>query len=118
MFKWPWKKESIQELVVVPTEAAQVFVAPPVVNGSLRKGMWVKTAAGSVGILTGFGDSTVDVTMTTGSGETVMVVVEDRMVPKVETVLSSQVAQAKYEDIPAPRRPPLDIAVSLGYGDR
>ena len=76
-------------------------------KNNLRKGMWVKTMDGEVGILAAFLDySDCEVHLTNELGETRLVVLK----PKSELI------QASYMDIPENRRPEnLEYARSKGY---
>lgn len=75
-------------------------------NQRLRKGMWVVNQTGKVGILVEFLDfATAEVHYTDDQGETILV---------AQTPVS-ELKQATFMDIPAPRRPSLDIARSKGY---
>ena len=88
----------VQELSVSRSTApAPVF---------LKKGMWVRTADG-IGIAVAFFESgEVEVHLTNDMGETIAV-------HRMEAAAIQ--GQARYEDIPAPRRPAREVAASLGY---
>lgn len=71
-----------------------------------RKGMWVVSESGRVGIFTNFLDfDSGEVHYTNDSGETIAVVNEPL----------SQLKQATYTDIPVCRRPDIEIARAKGY---
>lgn len=73
-------------------------------NSRLRKGMWVRYAD-RVGIIADLRDPDAELHLTNAEGVTETVVI----------VSQSSIAQAAFDDIPAPRRPTADMAQKLGY---
>ena len=74
---------------------------------NLRKGMWVKSTGGQVGILVMPLDA---VTWEFHVADQVT-----GLTTTIRTILSHEVAQATFMDIPEGRRPALDVARRLGY---
>lgn len=75
-------------------------------KSKLRKGMWVINTDGKVGILVDFLDfGTAEVHYTNDSGETIL----------VAQVSVDKLKQAEFLNIPAPRRPSLEVARAKGY---
>lgn len=86
----------------------------------LRRGMWVIYGT-QVGILVGLdGSGQAKVQIVEGDGTNAMTLEQrpDRtqhLVPLIITTGAEHVKQARHEQIPAPRRPPEDLAARFGY---
>ncbi len=75
-------------------------------KSKFRKGMWVVNEQGKVGVLVDFLDfGNAEVHYTNESGETILVI----------QLPVSTLKQAAFTDIPAPRRPSLEVARAKGY---
>jgi hypothetical protein len=112
----PEEGASPQSLVVSP---AKPYVNQKALDeAGLRTSMWVVTADGHVGILTGCdADEVVEVTRSKPDGSNLMELdANDKAVPARVFVAVGDVRQAYIAEIPESRRPSVDALVSLGYG--
>jgi hypothetical protein len=74
-------------------------------TGELRKGMWVATSEGKVGIATGLLGKFVVVDLVDETGATVI----------TATLQGATLSQARWSQIPESRRPSQAAALSKGY---
>lgn len=72
---------------------------------SIRKGMWVKYK-GKIGIVNAIDDAAAELHLVDEQGLTKLV---------IPRVVIESLKQAKYSDIPEPRRPTAEHARRLGY---
>ena len=105
---------------------ARILTADPqrqsfVAQRGLRRGMWVMADASTVGILVGLrADGTALIQLVEADGTNRMTLErqpngEQKLVNYVKPVTAESVRVAFVEQIPAPRRPPPDIAARFGY---
>lgn len=101
------KKPDVQTLVVIP-ESPTKFIYP-VISNEVRKGMWIRTDAGRIGILYNFlADGVAEVHLTNADGLTV----------EVKEYPINTLVRAKASELPAKRVEGLsaDQITALGYG--
>jgi len=86
---------------------------------ALRKGMWI-VSAGKVGILNALGPRAANIAkgelaLAAGQGEVHLVDDKGDTATILPAVPLSSLAQAAFDDIPAPRRPTEEVGRALGY---
>ena len=121
--KW-FKNWFCKERGPVPVQTMTVVPQLPDVNDvkvahGPRKGMWVTTSEGRVGIvLHSYPSGLVDIVRTKADGTNVMILTtDDQPTPLIETHSMQNIYRALISEIPPSRYESVDQLRALGYGD-